>query len=188
MVGPMRSDYVLFEAPRLRRTTRCHMCRLNATFWAVVLATIGAAMMSPSLFASSPVVVGSALGALVLIAGGVSVKHYLLSRTIWCVRVNDDHIISYDCTRRKTVWTWAAIRQVDLTTNALQIAQSRYRAVSLTTQFDDFTTLGHLIWHNADQHGIPFTIEGQSLDEIHVQSLCPAIVSLPPTVPPDPSS
>ena len=182
----MRSDYVLFEAPCLRRAICRRMSRLNAAFWGVVALTTGAGTLSAPWFASSPIIVGAGLGALVCAAGGISVNHYLLSRTVWCVRVTPNQLISYDCARRTRIWGWDAIRQVDLTAETLRIVQSRYWSVSLTTQFDDFPTLGHLIWRHAEQRGAPFTIEGQPLDELDVHSLYPTIVCHPPAVPPGP--
>jgi len=186
---PMRSTYDLFEANQLHRTTRSQMCRLNAAFWGVVVVTIGAAMMSPTLFASAPMVVGSGLGVLVMTAVGISVKHYLLSRTIWCVRVGPDAVISYDCVRRKTVWSWDAARQVDLTDDRLSVIQSPYRVLSLATEFDTFPALSHRIVQDAERHNVPFTIDGQSLDAIDVYALCPFLAGEhPPAAPPGTSS
>jgi len=182
---PMQSAYDLFEASQLHRTTRSQMCRLNAAFWGVLLVTIGAAMMSPTLFASAPVVVGSGLGALVVTAIGISIKHYLRSRTIWCVRVGPDAVIGYDCARRKTVWTWDATRQVDLTDDHLSVIQSPYRALALATSFDTFPALSHRIVRDAERHDVPLTIDGQSLDTLDVYALCPFIVEHPPTAPPN---
>ncbi len=171
----MQSAYDLFEANQLHRATCSQMCRLNAAFWGVVLVTIGAAMMSPTLFASAPIVVGSGLGVLVVAAVGISVKHYLRSRTIWCVRVGPDAVISYDCARRKTVWSWDAARHVNLTDDHLLVIQSPYRALSVATAFDTFPALSHRIVEDAERHDVPFTIDGQSLDALDVYALCPFI-------------
>lgn len=184
----MRSDYVLFEASNLHRTTRSRMCRLNAMFWGILLVTIGGAMMSPTLFASAPLVVGGGLGILVASAAGVSVMHYLQSRTIWCVRVGPDAVISYDCSRRKTVWLWSEAQQANLTDDDLTVTQSPYRVLSLSTEFDTFPALSHRIVQDAEQHEVPFTIDGQPLDALDVYALCPFLTKHPRATPPSATS
>lgn len=184
----MRSDYVLFEASKLHRATRSRMCRLNAAFWGILLVTIGMAMMSPTLFASAPLLVGGGLGILVVAAMGISVMHYLQSRTVWCVRVGPDAVISYDCARRKTVWPWEAVQQVNLTDDDLTVMQSPYRVLSLATEYDTFPALSHRIVQDAERHGVPFTIDGQPLEAIDVYALCPFLTKHPQATPPSATS
>lgn len=184
----MQVNYALFEANDIHRATRYRMARLNGVFWGTVLITIGSALLSRTLVVVSPVVLGVSLGAFVLVAAGVSWRHYALSRTVWCVKVMAESVIGYDCARRKTVLPWHEVQQIDLSGETLWIIQSSYHAVGISTSFDDFSTLSHQILQHAEPHGVTICIEGRPLDELDVYALCPFLTNEPPTDAAEPPS
>ena len=165
--------YEVFDNDEVHLRTRKQAAHLVDTAAFAVGLTLGVAALGVMQWI--PLSAAGALIALIWtgVALWIAVRRRRLRRVAWCIKLSDQRFVSYNYTRKATPLDWDRVGRVDLNDRALVIVGPAHDLIEIPHLFPDFPALSHAIVRQAEEHGVPVTIEGQPWEQLDVYSLFP---------------
>jgi hypothetical protein len=167
------AGYDVFDNDEVHWHTRRQAAHLTDTAAFAVGLSIGVvalgAMQWIPLLAVGLLLLGIWVGA----TGWIFIRRRQLRRVAWCVKLSDEHLVSYDYRRKPTALDWDGVERVDLRDEGLVLFGPAHPLVTIPTLFPDFPALSHGVVRQAEAHGVAVTIQGTPWEDLDIYSLFP---------------
>ena len=103
----------------------------------------------------------------------IGYRIYRLTQVVWYIKITPERLEGYDYARRKIRLSWTKIRCIDISGHELTVTAEDGRFITLPPDFSAFSTVGHLLFEEAQQRRIPVFIDGHAWDSLSIYRLFP---------------